>query len=294
MALKLARWLLAGIVCQAAGQSEHSPALFAGFPLGEPPEAPFPYSRANEGICKILVQEQALWMKARLLFIHVPRTGGTYLRFRLQRAANLIADFQLPHHMLHYYADCGVNLAAFRASTVFKVVTIVRNPWERAVSGYRYLREQAQDRRGCWSAACRLGVKAFNRSSSFANFVTAELPGLSRSIHLFRPQHYFWHNSGASQLSLKLLRFERLEDDVDALFAQQGLDSKNYYRGVFGPALQDWCKDYTQKAADAVAHLYREDIVRLGYTFDCVPAHPELMYEEEHRGSDCEVGDSRM
>lgn len=293
MALTLARWLLAGIACQAAG-SEHSPASFAGFPLGEPPEAPFPYSRANEGICKILVQEQALWMKARLLFIHVPRTGGTYLRFRLQRAANLIADFQLPHHMLHYYADCGVSLAAFRASTVFKVVTIVRNPWERAVSGYRYLQEQAKDKRGCWSAACRLGRKAVNRSSSFANFVAAELPGLSRSIHLFRPQHYFWRNSGASQLSLKMLRFERLEDDVDALFAQQGLDSKNYYRGVFGPALQDWCKDYTQDAADAIAHLYREDINRLGYIFDCVPAHPELKQEEEHRQSDCEVGDSRM
>eukprot|EP00930_Biecheleria_cincta_P053952 TRINITY_DN3978_c1_g1_i1.p1 TRINITY_DN3978_c1_g1~~TRINITY_DN3978_c1_g1_i1.p1 ORF type:complete len:293 (-),score=41.48 TRINITY_DN3978_c1_g1_i1:174-1052(-) len=292
MPLTLARWLLAVIAIQA-GRSEHAPATFAGFPLGEPPEAPFPYTRANVGICKMLVQEQALWMKARLLFIHVPRTGGTYLRFRLQRAANLVANFQLPHHMLHYYADCGVNLAAFRASTVFKIVTIVRNPWERAVSAYRYLREQAKDSRGCWSAACRLGLKAVNRSSSFASFVTAELPSLSRSIHLFRPQHYFWRDSGASQLSLKMLRFERLEDDVDALFAQQGLDSKNYYRGVFGPALQDWCKDYTQEAADAVAHLYQEDIARLGYTFDCEPAHLQAKHEE-HAQTDCEFGDSRM
>ena len=97
----------------------------------------------------------------RFIFVHVPKTGGTALSLALEAKAAkddiLIGD--TPKARARAARWKGVKTAGrvWKHSTLadvlglvsiqemmeFQIVTLVRNPWDRAVSYYHWLREQS-------------------------------------------------------------------------------------------------------------------------------------------------------
>ncbi|GGH32627.1 Sulfotransferase family protein [Cribrihabitans marinus] len=208
----------------------------------------------------------------RYVFVHIPKTGGTSLALALESRAMkddiLIGDTpkaerrrsrqrDLPargrlwkHAML---ADIDGLVSAEELSRML-AFTLVRNPWDRAVSYYHWLRVQTFDH----------PAVALARDLSFEAFVTHE-----ETCAAFRAAPaaaYMRRADGVEQGDL-YIRIEHFEADAAPLWSHLGfaLDLPHENRSQ---RAADYRRYYTDHSAECVARACAEDIARFGYRFD--------------------------
>jgi hypothetical protein len=201
----------------------------------------------------------------RTIFIHIPKTGGQSIervflrvhglawdaRGRLLRRENTDPS-KGPPRLAHLYAreylSCGhVSPEEFDAFFKFAVV---RNPWARAVSAYKYMTE--------------------GRVVPFAAFVRdlGLRVGDSAQARQLDPQATYVRSVDRVLIVDRVLRFENLS----AEFAEVG-------RKIFGreeplPVTnvsrdrRDYRTFYNDATAEIVARAYADDIASFGYKFD--------------------------
>ena len=195
---------------------------------------PFPYRRYMH--------------KNKIIFIHIPRTGGTsLLRFygekETGRDHSPWSSFKLsnPHAFKHYLK-----------------FAIVRNPWDRVVSAYDYLLSGGNKKDDL------LLKNEIDNYDGFDNFVLNGLTDFRlRNITLFIPQSHFICNKFGTLMIDVLLHFENYQSDLNELL---GL-SINSIEKVNSSSSKDFKKYYTEETKTIVANLYKEDIENFGYEF---------------------------
>ena len=129
----------------------------------------------------------------------------------------------------------------------YLVVSAVRNPWDRFVSGWKYLK-----------STCDLSLRE----------LLSNLPENGHDFrHLVRPQSAILVDSGGTPVWNHLLRFETLQDDYDRLSDLIGKPRVTLPRSKKGER-DDYRRYYDADTAERVGALFREDIDRFGYTFD--------------------------
>ena len=138
----------------------------------------------------------------------------------------------------------------------------MRNPYDRLVSGFHYLKHHATaplDR--AWAARTLGGI------GDFREFAEAlEDPAFARRVTAWKhfvPQWYFvCDGRGAPMMDL----VGRIED-FDAFVAEVGRRSAVRLRNEVhrASARRPWQDYYTPRAKAAVAALYREDFRAFGY-----------------------------
>jgi hypothetical protein len=199
-------------------------------------------------------------LQNRWLFIHNPRTGGNSLqsilfphsddRLITGPFADGIDRFGIRGR---YTPDKHASIADYASrlsddvfAGLFKF-TIVRNPWERAISAYftpmRWISRGVQP---VW-------VKA--------DFVDA-LPELPSMTQMLRGA------SGAIEVDF-VLRFESLDADATALFARIGLEGRTLPHRNLGLQARDWRRYYAEEPdlIELVGNLFREDAETFSYRF---------------------------
>lgn len=186
---------------------------------------------------------------ANCLFVHIPKCGGTSVE-------NQIGVFH-GHRSAVYFraADRAFFARAFK-------FTLVRNPYDRLVSGFHYLKHHATaplDR--AWAAGTLAGV------GDFREFAEAlEDPAFARRVTAWKhfvPQWYFvCDRSGAPMVDL----LGRVED-FDGFVAEVGRRSSVRLRNEVhrASARRPWQEYYSARTKAVVAALYREDFRALGY-----------------------------
>lgn len=201
------------------------------------------------------------------VFVHIPKTGGTSMTLALEARAMkddiLIADtpkarrrkrrlsgFETAGRLWKHarLADIAGLLPAETLAEMF-VFTMVRNPWDRMVSYYHWLRAQRFDHR-----AVRLaGAHDF---SAFLNHPETRAA--------FARERYGDYVRGAA--APVFVRLEHLAEDLAPVEAHLGfrLDLPHANRSD-RPA--DWRSCYSPADAALVAELCAEDIARFGYGF---------------------------
>ncbi len=208
----------------------------------------------------------------RFLFLHIPKTGGT--AFSLAYEARAMKDDILvgdtPKARARKARLRGIKTAgrlwkhsAFSDLTgltpedelaALFTLTLVRNPWDRMVSYYHWLRRQS-------FAHPAVGLARTHDFSGFLNH-----PQTQTSLRLWPYDAYLRRSDGSPQPAL-FVRLEAYADDIAPFERHVGFRLPLIRVNASDRAL-DWRPHYTDADASLLADLCAQDILRFGYRFD--------------------------
>ncbi len=209
----------------------------------------------------------------RYIFVHIPKTGGTAMALALEARA-MKDDIMLgdtPKAARRRRRLKGVTAAGrlWKHSTLadidglitpqeardFFVFTLVRNPWDRLVSYYHWLRGQSF----AHPAVALAGRLSF---SGFLNH-----PQTRASIGAWPYGRYLRDAGGVERADL-CIRLEHLARDIAPLERHLGFRLEVPAGVNASSRPRDWRALYSDEDAELVARLCAEDIARFGYRFD--------------------------
>lgn len=209
----------------------------------------------------------------RYIFVHAPKTGGTALALALEARA-MADDIMLgdtpkalkrrrrvraveasgrlwKHSML---TDL-YGLVTQDEIEAFFVFTLVRNPWDRMVSYYHWLRAQSFDH-----PAVRLAAR-----TEFSAFVAD--PQTDAAMRAFPYGRYVSDAAGVERADL-FVRLEHLEEDLAPLEGHLGFSLGVLPRENASNRHRDYRVYYDDETAARVAEACAEDVARFRYRFD--------------------------
>ena len=204
----------------------------------------------------------------RYVFVHIPKTGGTSMALALEdRAAKediLIGDTPKAKRRKARLKGLNVPGRLWKHSTLrdiaglvdpadFFVFTLVRNPWDRMVSYYHWLRAQRFDHHAVRCAQAN-DFKGFVRNAD-----------MQTSLQQSPYRSYITDASGRDCCNL----YARLEHqaDLDPLWKHLGFQLTLPHTNVSSRD-PDWRRYYDTETADIIKEKAGEDIARFGYSFE--------------------------
>jgi len=181
----------------------------------------------------------------KLIFIHIPKTGGTSIEYALtgkeKSQHKTISDFETE------YPDLIKKYFKF---------TVVRNPWDRLVSGFFYYKS---------------GGNQSKKDKAFATKYGCNFKSFVEQIDSFDSRHFLnkqltYINIGGINVMDRILRFETLSADFKKLAIKL-----NIQQITLNTLRQSKHKHYTEyyddKTREIVAKKYAQDIEYFDYKY---------------------------
>lgn len=192
-----------------------------------------------------------------VIFIHIPKTAGSSI---------VRSVFEMDHHG-HFRPEhyIGHNKELFNLS---KKVCVVRNPWDRFVSAYHYLKQDV----GGGPYGTRFSKEVLGNISSFSDFCDKMEKDLKfrKKVLLwdhFRPQWDFISYGGDVCVDL-IGRFENLDIFMKELYLLLGRKDEPILNKTNSSFRERYNEYYDETSQKLVAEIYKDEIDYLGYQFD--------------------------
>jgi hypothetical protein len=190
----------------------------------------------------------------RCIFIHVPKNGGISIANGLFGEKRMLGG----HYSVEFYRMVfGADFDAY-----FKFA-ICRNPWDRLVSAYHYLKSGGLDFRDVeWA------TKHLSPYDTFEVFILNWLTpqNIHKGMH-FTPQHEFICD-GKGNIAVDYVgRFENMAQSFAEIAKEIGQHTKTLPHSNRSPRKNDYRPYYTNEMAARVADVYAQDIKTFGYEF---------------------------
>ncbi|MGH1464953.1 MAG: sulfotransferase family 2 domain-containing protein [Cognatishimia sp.] len=207
----------------------------------------------------------------RFLFVHIPKTGGTALALALEARAmkddimtgdtpkalkrrRRLKEVQTSGRLWKHsgLSDIEGLVTAQDIQGLF-TFTLVRNPWDRAVSYYHWLRDQSFEH----AAVSLSKVLTFNEFIAHAQ---------TKSSFMTNPYaRYLTMRSGVEKCDL-YIRLEHFKADAQPLFDHLGF-TLELQRVNSSERDADYRQYYSDESAAIVAECCAADIKRFGFSY---------------------------
>jgi len=207
----------------------------------------------------------------KYVFIHIPKTGGTSLALALERRAMkddvMLGDTPKARRRRHRVKGMQTRGRLWKHSTLADIdglvpgvvldglfaFTLVRNPWDRAVSYYHWLQTQGFDHE-----AVRLAQQL-----DFAAFISHP-----RTLASFRntPAAQYMARADGREQCAAYIRIENFAQDAAPLFAHLGFPVTLAIANT-SERSADYRRYYTDQTAELLAQNCAPDIARFDYSF---------------------------
>ena len=207
----------------------------------------------------------------KYIFVHIPKTGGTSMALALEDRAMaddiMLGDTPKARRRRKRVQGAETRGRLWKHSTLSDIdgllpdetlnslfaFTLVRNPWDRAVSYYHWLKQQDFDHPAVTLAA----------RHDFQGFITHD-----QTLTAFRqsPAASYMRRSDGREHCDAYIRIERFGEDSAPLVQHLGFELTLPHDNR-SPRDSDYRVYYSDRAAEAVADACREDIGRFGYSF---------------------------
>ncbi len=209
----------------------------------------------------------------RYVFVHIPKTGGTALTLALESRAMkddiLIGDTPKARARRGRLAGLRARGRLWKHSTLadldgllspeeladFFILTLVRNPWDRMVSYYHWLRGQSFTH----------PAVALAKAADFSAFLNH--PDTQAAFAAWPYAAYMIDAQGQDRATL-YARLEHLDTDLARFEAHLGFRLTPLPRANDSARARDWRPYYSDADAALLARLCAPDIARFGYRFD--------------------------
>lgn len=206
------------------------------------------------------------------IFVHIPKTGGTSLALALEARAKkddiLIGDTPKAKKRRRRVKDVQASGRLWKHSQLRDieglvtreqiaeafVFTLIRNPWDRMVSYYHWLREQTFDHPAVTAAVAH----------DFAGFLAH--PGVRASL-LAESYAGYVTDAGGVERCDAFVRLEHLEEDLAPVEAHLGFTLRPLPHENRSERGEDYRRYYGEAEVEAVARLYAAEIARFGYAY---------------------------
>ena len=196
--------------------------------------------------------------KRRLVFIHIPKNAGTTFKSVLYSTHGDV-EWERPFTDEKKYTHSPLKsfYASFPESKDYKVITIIRNPYERALSWYSYYRTPTYYNRHPQMRAIHYAQQSFLEFLKWYN-------RSFKSKWEMLPQ-VWWYTHKKKLHSDYQIRFENLEQDINKVSNELGMDiikipHNNKSSESF--TIED---EYCDESISIINEWYKEDFKKLDY-----------------------------
>jgi hypothetical protein len=199
------------------------------------------------------LRRRKYWLAREMIFVHVPKAAGTSVSHALYGRS-----------LGHFKASEIKRWCPEEFTSLYKF-SFVRNPWDRAVSAYRFALKGSTATAGMWGKG-RYKIKAFR---SFDAFVYEWLAGqdMASLDNVFQPQYLFVVDEEQKLMVDFLGKVESFEKDIQRLSKITGktlniLDlNRISAKGSYINSYKD------QQLVNTIGDLYSKDVALFGYDF---------------------------
>lgn len=195
------------------------------------------------------------FIKNKCIFIHIPKTAGVAV------TNSLFGRATGGHTPLAQYA---IILSKKEFESFFKF-TLVRNPWDRLVSAYLYLKQGGRNKYDkAWAE------KHLSPYRDFETFVLewVNKTNILKGVH-FMPQYTFLTLPGKRYPEMDFIgRYENLIEDYNQIRNILGFGEQLILYNKTQNKNSDYRTYFNNKMTEIVYNTYIDDIELFGYNFD--------------------------
>lgn len=194
--------------------------------------------------------------ETRSIFIHIPKGGGISTIKALY--GETAKGFGHPSYKRF------LRLYGKKSFSEYFKFTFVRNPWDRLLSAYNFLKKEGlnhMDQQFC--------DDVLNSYDTFEQFVMewVNRGNVENWVH-FIPQYHYLYDDNMNLVVDFVGYFENFNDDFENVRAKLGTDKPlKHFNQTKSDKKNSYKEVYTLEMAEKVADVYKEDIELFGYTF---------------------------